>query len=383
MKNIHKRDFLKMALLGMGYIYGRPLLAKTQQLENISKKITTMNEKPWKWSTEVLYYEKKGTFTICKVCPHNCIIKPNEGGFCKNKVNYNGKLFSLAYGNPCTINIDPIEKKPMLHFKPQTITFSLAAAGCNFRCLNCQNWSISQFSPIETRNHDLSPQQIVEQALKNNCTSISYTYSEPVVFYEYMLEIAKKAKAKGIANVLVSNGYINEKPLRDLAPYLDAANIDLKTFDETKHFELTKGNLEHVLRTLKILNEAHVWVEITNLIIPQWSDDMDTIKRMCDWLVANNLEHFPLHFSRFSPMYKLTHLPATPISILEKAHAIAKTAGIKYVYIGNVPGHETENTVCSKCSKIIIERKGYTLIKNDIKNNACSFCNEKIDGVWL
>ena len=226
------------------------------------------------------------------------------------------------------------------------------------------------------------PEQIVSNAIKSDCPSISFTYSEPVTFYEYMLDISRLAKERKVSTVLISNGYINEKPLRNLTRYIDAANIDLKTFDEKKHFDLTKGSLKYVLNTLKILKDEGIWVEITNLIIPQWSDDMDVIKRMCEWLAENDLRHFPLHFSQFSPMHKLTNLPVTPISFIENAYKIAKEAGIKYVYIGNVKGNRGENTYCPKCDKLLVERNVYSVIENNIISGKCKFCNEVIDGVW-
>ncbi|MDD3877738.1 MAG: AmmeMemoRadiSam system radical SAM enzyme [Bacteroidales bacterium] len=381
-KGVDKREFLKIGLIGVSYFCCRPLMAHSKFVKNIINSTAMDENKPWKWSKEVFYYEQKDTHIVCQVCPHECSIRPNERGFCKTKVNYNDKLYSIAYGNPCSVNIDPIEKKPLLHFKPQTQTFSLATAGCNFRCLNCQNWSISQISPIESRNYDLMPDEVIIRSKRNNCQSISFTYSEPVVFYEYMFDIAKLAKENRLDSVLVSNGYINEKPLRDLAPYLSAANIDLKTFDTRKHLELTKGHISKVLNTIKVLNELNIWVEIANLVIPQWTDDMETIKRMCDWLADNNLSHLPLHFTRFSPMHQLAHLPVTPVSVLENAHKIAKEAGIKYAYIGNVPGHELENTFCPSCKKMIVERRGYHIINNRITNGKCSFCNTNIHGVW-
>ena len=341
-----------------------------------------MENKPWKWSKEACYYEIKEGNVVCGICPHNCIIKPGKSGICKNKVNYDGILYSIGYGNPCSIGVDPIEKKPLFHFKPQTKSFSVAVAGCNFNCLNCQNSSISQSGPTESKNYELWPEQVVDYAKKNACASISFTYTEPTSYYEYMLDIAKLAKESNIATVMVSNGYINEKPLRHLAQYLDAANIDLKTFDEKTYLKLTKGHLKDVLNTLITLKEEHVWLEITNLIIPQWSDNLDDIKRMCDWLTENGLNHFPLHFSRFMPLYKLPDLPSTPLSVLENALKIAKDAGIKYTYIGNVPGHQAENTYCPKCGKILIKREGYTNYGNNIVKGRCKFCSKTIDGVW-
>jgi pyruvate formate lyase activating enzyme len=297
-------------------------------------------------------------------------------------VNYKGTLYSIAYGNPCAVHIDPVEKKPLFHFLPSTRAFSIAAAGCNFRCLNCQNWEISQVSPRETNNADLMPADVVAQCADDRAESIAYTYSEPTSFYEYVLDTATAAKNKRIRNILKSNGYINEAPLRKLCTVLDAANIDLKCFDDDVYKRLSSGSLQPVLRTLKVLHEEGVWLEITNLVVPGWCDDLGMVGRMCDWLAANGLREAPLHFSRFVPQYKLTQLPLTPVSTLEKAREIAMKAGIAYVYIGNVPGHSAENTSCHHCGKVIIERRGFSIAANHIKKARCAFCNTVIPGVW-
>jgi pyruvate formate lyase activating enzyme len=226
------------------------------------------------------------------------------------------------------------------------------------------------------------PDKVVEACIKNNCQSIAYTYSEPTVFYEYVYDTARIARASGIKNVYKSNGYINEPPLRMLCKYLDAANIDLKGFTENTYLKLNSGKLAPVLRTLQVLKEEGVWLEITNLVIPSWTDDMKTIRDMCKWLVANKLDDCPLHFSRFSPLYKLLQLPATPLLTLQKARDIAVNAGMKYVYVGNLPGTNLENTICPKCRKTIVERKGFRVIQNDITGGNCKFCGERIAGVW-
>jgi pyruvate formate lyase activating enzyme len=280
------------------------------------------------------------------------------------------------------VHIDPIEKKPFYHVLPSSRAFSIATAGCNFACLNCQNWEISQKSPKETLNIDLMPASVVEACLKNNCESIAYTYAEPTVFYEYVYDTARLAKASGIKNVYKSNGYINEQPLRMLCKYLDAANIDLKGFTESTYLKLNAGKLAPVLRTLQVLKEEGVWLEITNLIIPSWTDDMKTIRNMCKWLVANNLDENPLHFSRFSPLHKLTQLPSTPLLTLQKARETALSEGMKYVYIGNVPGANLEDTICPKCKKTVVERKGFRVIQNNIVDGKCKFCGYKVAGVW-
>jgi len=226
------------------------------------------------------------------------------------------------------------------------------------------------------------PEVVVKNSLVNKCESIAYTYSEPNSFYDYMYDTAKLASSKGIKNLYISNGYINDKPLRRLAKYINAANINLKTFKNEIYKKLNGGTLAPILNTLKVLKEEGVWLEITNLVIPTWTDDFNMIKEMCNWLVANKLDNCPLHFLKFIPLYKLTHLPITPVSTLEKARKIALDAGMKYVYLGNVPGHEGENTFCPECKKQIIKRKGFYILENNIKNGKCKFCGEKIAGVW-
>jgi pyruvate formate lyase activating enzyme len=226
------------------------------------------------------------------------------------------------------------------------------------------------------------PEEVVKACRAAKCESIAYTYSEPTTFYEYAYETAKLAKEQKIHNLWKSNGYINEKPLRQLCKVLDAANIDLKIYDEEIYKKLSSGKLTPVLRTLKVLREEGVWLEITNLVIPTWTDNFDTIKRMCEWLCANGLSDAPLHFSRFTPLYKLSQLPSTPTETLEKAHTIAKESGIKFVYLGNVAGHWAENTYCPKCKKTIVERRVFTILSNHIVKGKCKFCGERISGVW-
>jgi len=335
-----------------------------------------------KHGKEALHYHSKNNFTYCELCPNLCVIKPKARGICRNRINIDGKLFTIAFGNPCSAHIDPIEKKPLYHYFPETEVFSVATGGCNFSCLNCQNYSISQLGADETGNYDLSPGQIVEACISGNCSAIAYTYTEPTVFYEYTLETAKLAREKGIKNILISNGYINTEPLEELSAFIDAANIDLKCFDDTIYKKLNGGTLQPVLNTLLTLKKNNIWLEITNLLIPGWTDDFDMIKKMCKWLKENKLDECPLHFSRFSPTYKLNNSDSTKVIALEEARKIALGEGIKYVYLGNVYGSDAENTYCPKCAKILIERKGYQILKNNIVKSKCSFCGEKIAGVW-
>ena len=336
-----------------------------------------------KWHKLSLYQEKaKGNNVRCHICPHNCLIHEGEMGICKTRVNIEGDLYSIAYGNPCSISIDPIEKKPLFHFLPGERVYSLATAGCNFRCLNCQNWQISQASPRELDHYDLMPGEIVEQAIAHHTKLIAFTYTEPTVFYEYMYDTAKTAHEKGLRTVFISNGYINQQPLLNLCPYLDAANIDLKCFDDAIYRKLDGGCLQPVLNTLKTLKEKGVWLEITNLLVPTYTDNTDMIEKMCHWLVENGFSDTPLHFSRFFPNYKLTNLPPTPESLLVQAKEIAEKAGIKFVYVGNIPSLNDENTFCPHCGRTVIMRNCFTVTKNYIYEGKCNFCSESIAGVW-
>jgi pyruvate formate lyase activating enzyme len=373
MGKINKRDFLKKSSLCAGSLFCANLFSNNMSAENV---------RMWKWSREAIFYTSTPRGVRCGVCPNECTLKQGETSVCNNRVCYDDKLYSIAYGNPCAVHIDPIEKKPLLHFLPRSQAFSIATAGCNFACLNCQNWEISQTSPKKTTNIDLMPNQVVEQCIQNKCASIAYTYSEPVSFYEYVYDTAMLARSKNIRNVFVSNGYINDGPLSKLAPYLDAANINLKSFSDSIYLKLNAGKLQPVLNTLKTLKDNKVWLEITNLIVPSWTDDMDMIRKMCDWLVANGFEEYPLHFNRFFPLYKLTQLPATPIATLLKAREIAEQAGCRYVYVGNVPEIGTENTICPKCKKMLVERRGFALLSMDIEKGKCKFCGYSINGVW-
>jgi pyruvate formate lyase activating enzyme len=336
----------------------------------------------WKWSREAYHYKVTARGVECTNCPNLCTLKRMETSKCRNRINVKDKLYSIAYGNPCAVHIDPIEKKPFFHFLPSSKAFSIATAGCNFSCLNCQNWEISQKSPTETSNLDLMPDKVVQACIDNNCESIAYTYSEPTVFYEYVHDTARIARAKGIKNVYKSNGYINEQPLRMLCKYLDGANIDLKGFTEDTYLKLNGGKLAPVLRTLQVLKDEGVWLEITNLVIPSWTDNMNTIREMCKWLVANKMSDSPIHFSRFSPLHKLTQLPDTPALTLQKARETALNAGMKYVYVGNLPGANLEDTICHKCRKTVVERKGFRVIQNNIVDGKCKFCSCLIAGVW-
>lgn len=371
MKKISKRAFLKTGMLAMG-----SLMLPQSFAWSIG------STKKWRWRMETSYYIKTARGVKCLICPNECIIKEGESGLCRSRINENGKLISIAYGNPCAVHSDPIEKKPLYHFLPATDSFSIATAGCNLACLNCQNWQISQASPKETRNIELWPDDVVQAALSKQCKSIAYTYSEPITFYEYTRDTSIAAHKKGLKNVFVSAGYINEKPLRELAQHLDAANIDLKSFSDETYASLNAGALEPVLNTLKILKEEKVWLEITNLIVPGYTDDLSMIREMCQWLVKNGFQQTPLHFSRFQPMYKLNRLAPTPRKVLFDAYETAKEEGLDYVYLGNLPGNDYQHTYCHKCGELVIERTGYFTINHLTDAGHCPKCRNQLPGLW-
>jgi len=265
---------------------------------------------------------------------------------------------------------------------PGSFAFSVATAGCNLRCKFCQNWQISQSHPEDTRNTVLPPERLLRIAENNGCKSIAYTYSEPTIFYEYMLDCSKLVKKKNIKNIYVTAGYINPEPLELLCNYIDAANVDLKAYDDKYLREVCSEKLEPLLEALKIMHKRGIWIELTNLVIPTLNDDMNMIREMCIWIRENLSKDVPLHFSRFWPMYKLRDLPPTPVNTLERAREIALEEGLNYVYIGNVRDHASNNTYCPKCKRILIKRTGYYVVENNIKNSTCTFCSEKIAGIW-
>ncbi|MBR9691254.1 AmmeMemoRadiSam system radical SAM enzyme [Candidatus Woesearchaeota archaeon] len=331
---------------------------------------------------EAMYYKKLKDKTVkCLICPRNCVIENGERGFCKSRENKKGKLFSLVYAAPCSVNVDPIEKKPLFHFLPGTKAFSIGTTGCNLRCKFCQNWQISQAMPEDIPFIELSPEKVVEEAIDNGCKSIAYTYTEPAVFFEYVLDIAKFARKKGIKNIIVSNGFVNQEPLKELCKYIDAANIDLKSFSDEFYKRITKGWLKPVLESLKTIKKQGVWLEVTNMIIPKLNDDMDMIKRMCLWIKEQLGEETPLHFSRFHPDYLLRDSPPTEKNVLLKAVEIAREEGLKYVYIGNILTEDGEKTKCAKCGKVVVDRGMFSLVENKLKDGKCG-CGEEIEGVW-
>ncbi len=317
----------------------------------------------------------------CQLCPTECVLENYQIGGCRVRINIEGELYSLVYGKPCAVAIDPIEKKPFFHVLPGTKAFSIATVGCVLGCKFCQNWQISQARPEDSKNYDLPPDNLVRQAVFYGCSSIAYTYTEPTVFYEYMYDTAEIANRFGVINTMHTCGYINERPLRELSKVLQAACVDLKAFTEDFYARLCGGRLKPVLDCLLTLMDEGVWIEITNLVIPTQNDNPDEIRKMCKWIYRNLGPDVPIHFSRFFPYYKMKNLPPTPFRTLQMARQIALEEGMRYVYIGNIRS-EAENTYCPNCKRIIIQREGYLMRFVKIKDSRCEYCGFTIKGVW-
>lgn len=323
----------------------------------------------------------------CQLCPKYCRIPPDGTGDCRVRMNDGGKLIATTYGRPCAVHVDPIEKKPLFHFLPGTTIFSIATAGCNLHCRNCQNHSISQANPEDVEAYHLSPGELLAVARKQEAISIAYTYTEPLTWFEYTYDSCVLASEAGINNVLVTAGYVNRKPLKHLLRFVDAANVDLKAFDETFYKENCAGSLRPVLATLETMVEQGVWLEITNLLIPTLNDDMKMVGKMCRWIVDKLGPEVPLHFSRFHPQHQLRNLPPTPGETLENARQEALDAGLKYVYVGNLRSRQGENTWCpnSQCpekGRPLVARAGYRILDNRMVNGRCPACGTAVAGRW-
>jgi len=321
----------------------------------------------------------------CKLCPKECVLAPGQRGDCRSRVNYHGKLVTLVYGKPVSANDrDPVEKKPLYHFLPGTKCFSIATAGCNLHCKFCQNHQISQLNPDDSpRAYDLPPETLVKFAKRSRCRSIAYTYSEPITFFEYTVDSQALAHKQGIKNILVTAGYINEAPLRELCEHADAANVDLKAFTDEYYREVCDGRLAPVLRTLEVMKQEGVWVEVTNLLVTGLNCDLDQVGKMCAWIAERLGPDVPLHFSRFRPLYKLARLAPTPLDFMAEAREVALNEGLHHVYLGNIHVPGAGDTYCPGCNKAVIRRQGYAILEYNIdKDGGCDGCGRKIAGVW-
>jgi len=327
---------------------------------------------------EAKFWKQKRADAIqCFLCPHQCVLKNGQKGICEVRVNKNNVLYTRNYGAVTSVANDPIEKKPLYHFRPGTLAFSLGTASCNFKCLYCQNYTIAAYDIKQVPYWYMSPESAVEKAIKNRCDGIAYTYNEPIIWYEYTYDTSKLAHEKGLYNVYVTNGYITEEPLKEIAPYLDAMNIDIKGSDEF-YKKVCKAKLEPVLNTSKIAKELGIHIELTYLIVPEYNDKSEDFERFCDWVIDELDENVPVHFSRFFPYYKMKDLYPTPISTMLKAYTVARAKGINFVYLGNVGEMEYNNTYCPHCNHLLIERTGFGAMVVGLEGKKCKKCGKSI-----
>jgi pyruvate formate lyase activating enzyme len=332
---------------------------------------------------KAMYFKKAERNLIrCELCFRGCTIPEGRRGFCRVRENRKGELRSLVYARPAGLQIDPIELEPMYHMVPGHKNLCVYTASCNFRCKHCQNWSISQSAPEQIRSFKSTPREIIEKTLEQGCRSISHSINEPTVFFELMYDVVRMAKMKGLLTLCHTNGGMAREPMVELLRFLDGVTVDLKSFSPRFYQEISEAKLEPVLETLKTIRESGKHLEVVNLVIPTLNDDMADIRKMCRWIMANLGKDTPIHFTRFSPRYKMTHLPHTPIRTLEQAMETAKAEELKYVYVGNVVGHPANSTYCPKCGKKVIERTHFVMLKNLVKDGRCPSCNEKIPGIW-
>jgi pyruvate formate lyase activating enzyme len=311
----------------------------------------------------------------CHVCAHECKISDGKRGFCGVRENRNGTLFTLIYNTVSSEAVDPIEKKPLYHFLPGTLSYSQGTIGCNFRCTHCQNWTISQVSVDEAYTKELTPEESVSRALSSGCASMSWTYNEPTIWHEFTYDSAKLAHKEGLKTVYVTNGYITEQALKDISPYLDAFRVDIKAFNDEFYKKTCRAHLQPVLDSSVVARELGMHIEVIHLIITGKNDDPKETQALIEWVLDNLGPQTPMHFTRFYPMYKMEDASPTPVSTLEKACKMAKDAGIEYPYVGNVAGHTYENTYCPSCGTLLIDRSGYLVMKNEITGDkTCPKC---------
>jgi pyruvate formate lyase activating enzyme len=371
---LRRRSFLKTAALPCLAICGADCVALPA---------SPASEDESRFIVEAKFYDKLPFKKIkCRLCPRECIIDERERGYCGVRENRGGTYYTLVHSRVCAAHVDPVEKKPLFHFHPGTMAFSVATAGCNVNCKMCQNWEISQVRPEQVRSMYLPPRDLAAQAQQYRCTSIAYTYSEPVIFYEYMSDAADEGHARGVKSVVVTGGYIQEDPLKKLCGRVDAVKVDLKAYSEKFYKEVVNGELKHVLNTLVTLRKQGMWTEVVYLVIPTLNDTDQEFQGLARWVKAELGPDVPLHFSRFHPEYLLKNLPPTPLETLDRAKSIADSEGLHYVYIGNVPRHPAESTYCPKCRRVVVEREGYIVKAVQLQKGKCKYCREPIPGVW-
>jgi len=368
---LSRRDFIRLTVAGAGAAVC-PLAARAAEQKH-----------PHLSDHEALAYKKlPGGKVLCQLCPRACTANDGQRGYCGVRENQGGVYKTLVYARPCSLQKDPIEKKPLFHVLPGTFAFSIATAGCNLECQFCQNWRLSQFLPEDLEPVYCPPDKVAEAAQKSKCKTIAYTYNEPTIFYEYMLDCARAGNKAGVRSVMISNGFINPEPMKVLCKELAAVKIDLKAFSEAFYRRYVRGELKPVLATLELLKKLGMHFEIVNLLIPALNDGEEDIKKMTGWVLEKLGADVPMHFTRFHPAYKMTNLTPTPLKSLERAREIAAKAGVHYAYTGNAPGLEYESTYCHNCGKKIISRYGMHASAVNIKDGKCEFCETKIPGVW-
>ena len=333
---------------------------------------------------EAMFYEKLADDKVkCHLCNHFCTIAPGKRGICSVRENRKGVLYSLVYGRIIASGVDPIEKKPLFNVLPGTESFSIATAGCNFKCRWCQNWNISQISRTakEIPGHDITPEDVVWSATQHDCETIAYTYTEPTVFMEFALDVMKLAHRSGIKNVFVSNGYTSEEALSEISRYLDAGNVDLKAFRDETYRKMCGARLEPVLDTIRRYKELGIWLEVTTLVVPTVNDSEEELREIAGFIADVDVA-IPWHISQFYPQYKFLDAPPTPVEVLHRAREIGIEEGLRYVYEGNIPGMGNENTYCYRCKELLIKRFGFSIIENRIEDGKCFNCGAEIDGVF-
>ncbi|MCP4593395.1 MAG: AmmeMemoRadiSam system radical SAM enzyme [bacterium] len=337
-----------------------------------------------RWKREVDFYDRlEGGAIRCGVCPHHCVLDDGETGLCRARVNVKGVHYSRGYGHPCILRVDPIEKVPLIHFLPGVKSMTVATGGCNLRCRYCQNWQFSQAPPDELKTFDLSPEEAVQAAKEKGVKAIAFNYTEPVVFLEYAKEIARAAQAAEIRVVAATGGFVEPEPLLDFVRYVDAITVGLKGFTEDFYEDVCGVSLKGVLNTIKTIKDrGDCWLELVNLIVPTYNDDLRTIRKMCGWIRRNVGVEVPLHFSRFVPMYRLNNLPRTPVTTLESACTVAKQVGLKYVYTANIAPHDGNNSYCPKCGTALVQRLGLKVLENHLRAGCCPKCKLRIPGIW-
>ena len=394
-EKINRRQFLQRTVSAVGMCAGASLVFAPDTISappgstifrkkiDPSRKIDSLPRKYEVTLTEGKYYRPTGPHIQCTLCPIFCVIPDGEAGICRVRINRGRKLYTMVYGQPSTVAFHPMEQAPIFHAFPGSQCLGLATAGCNLRCKYCQNWQMSQFSAEETTNYDMPPERVVRLAQEKQCEAVIFAYTEPIIFYEYALNTAKAAKAKGLKTVMVTAGYVDVQPLKDLCEYMDVIRIDLKSFREKFYRDVVEGTLQPVLKAIKAVHEQGTWLEIVDPLVPGFNDDTEEVREMSRWILDNLGPDVPLHFLKFFPAYKMRNFPPTPEEALVRCRQVAMDTGLNYVYVGNVPGHAGANTYCPRCGKRLIARVGYLGIsENHVVDGKCRFCGWPIPGLW-